>query len=76
MTTANMIPRSTMAQRCEIRVQLIERELSPWMSTQAHQPLFEAAGVVCPPGEFITTVLREVSKNTAHRLLTTLRERF
>lgn len=74
MATANTIPTCTLLQRHEIRALLRERGLHPQISGDAHQPVFVAAGVNCPPGEFITQVLQQASKAAAHRLLTTLRE--
>ena len=74
MSTANTIPTSTVAQRQEVRVRLVERGLHPQFASDQHQPIFEAAGIACPPGESITYTMQRASKNAVHRLLTTLRE--
>jgi|GEM_PF-3702555 len=75
MSTANMIPRSTQAQRQEVRARLVQRGLHPQFAADEHQPLFDAAGIVCPPSESITWTLQQASQGAVHRLLTTLRER-
>lgn len=72
--TATTIPRSTSAQRRDIKLMFRHRGLPTCFFTDQHRELCERAGIAWQYGAAIESTLRGVSGAAAARLIGALRE--